>query len=445
MSDRHITPELVVSVMEGRISPAELMRILQEHVRDLCPWCREGLAVLARLSAGDLFLRATPPEEELVRREDEVARALALAKASEEARPVLEILRQLPPEDCRAAVAAGSLVPVAGPVLAHLLLEESLACLPAAPAEGLGLARLARVALAKERPTVEVKRLYARAMACVGNALRVQGQLREAAEAINDARFWLSEEAGGPPLLRAELDRFEGSLRRAERRFPEAVRLLRRAMAVYVEHERPREAVLTAIKLAMTHREAGEFSEALFVARKALQAVVPEEEPTLAIYARHNLALALNDAGQPKPARRLLERNRRLYESYPDPLSQLRHQWLEGKIARNLAEPVHAEHCLRRARDGFLAEGIGYDAALVSLDLAVFYLEQGKTGAVKQLAEEIAPVFLAQDVHREASAALSLFQEAARREAITAAFVRDLALYLEAARKNPEMAFREAR
>lgn len=34
--------------------------------------------------------------------------------------------------------------------------------------------------------------------------------------------------------------------------------------------------------------------------------------------------------------------------------------------------------------------------------------------AVKQLAEEIAPVFAAQDVHREALAAPALFQEAAR-------------------------------
>ena len=48
------------------------------------------------------------------------------------------------------------------------------------------------------------------------------------------------------------------------------------------------------------------------------------------------------------------------------------------------------------------------------------------------------PIFSAQDVHREATAALLLFQDAARREAVT---VREVGAYLEAARGNPELRF----
>jgi hypothetical protein len=47
-------------------------------------------------------------------------------------------------------------------------------------------------------------------------------------------------------------------------------------------------------------------------------------------------------------------------------------------------------------------------------DHAFLYLRQGRAADVKRLAEEIFPVFQAQDVHREAVAALRLFQEAAR-------------------------------
>jgi hypothetical protein len=40
------------------------------------------------------------------------------------------------------------------------------------------------------------------------------------------------------------------------------------------------------------------------------------------------------------------------------------------------------------------------------------------------------PIFMAQDVHREATAALLLFQEAARREAVSATMLTELVSYL---------------
>ncbi len=42
-----------------------------------------------------------------------------------------------------------------------------------------------------------------------------------------------------------------------------------------------------------------------------------------------------------------------------------------------------------------MSEGIGYDAALVSLDLALLYLRQNRTAAVKELAEEMREIFAA--------------------------------------------------
>ncbi|MEA2562329.1 MAG: hypothetical protein QOH06_3833 [Acidobacteriota bacterium] len=95
-------------------------------------------------------------------------------------------------------------------------------------------------------------------------------------------------------------------------------------------------------------------------------------------------------------------------------------------------------------RDGFLQEGHGYDVAIVSMDLALLYLRQGRTAEMKALAREMLPIFHSQDVHREAVAALVLFQEAIREEQITAAFVREIAAYLDAARTDPILRFRQS-
>lgn len=53
------------------------------------------------------------------------------------------------------------------------------------------------------------------------------------------------------------------------------------------------------------------------------------------------------------------------------------------------------------------------------------------------------PIFRSQDIHREAVAALVLFQEAVPEEQITAASVREIAAHLDAARTDPTLRFRQ--
>jgi len=50
-----------------------------------------------------------------------------------------------------------------------------------------------------------------------------------------------------------------------------------------------------------------------------------------------------------------------------------------------------------------------YDTAMVSLDLAVLYLRQGRTADARRIAEEMRPIFEAQDVPPKELAALALF------------------------------------
>jgi hypothetical protein len=105
-----------------------------------------------------------------------------------------------------------------------------------------------------------------------------------------------------------------------------------------------------------------------------------------------------------------------------------------------------AEQAFIAARDGFVVEGNGYDAAMVAVeDLALLYLREGRTADVKRLAEEIYAILGAQDIHREAAAALMLFQEAARQEQLTVKVVREYVQYLREARTNPSLRFRQER
>jgi hypothetical protein len=68
--------------------------------------------------------------------------------------------------------------------------------------------------------------------------------------------------------------------------------------------------------------------------------------------------------------------------------------------------------------------------------MAVLDLEDGRTAEVKELASEIAEVFAAQQVHREALAALLTLQRAAAVEAATVSLVREVAAVLERARQK---------
>ena len=102
---------------------------------------------------------------------------------------------------------------------------------------------------------------------------------------------------------------------------------------------------------------------------------------------------------------------------------------------------MDAQEALTQVKADFTARGLAYDAALASLELAALYLEDERTAEVRDLAREMAPIFQAQGVHREALAALRLFRQAAEREAVTLEMARRLVDYLERARHDPEMRF----
>jgi tetratricopeptide (TPR) repeat protein len=238
-----------------------------------------------------------------------------------------------------------------------------------------------------------------------------------------------SEDAlGYEPVL---LD-LKAPLRMAQRRFPEALKLLDRAIELFLhgEHQDPHLAGRSLISKALLLTEMGDSSSAIQALKKANGLIDPKRDPRLVLCIHHNLVYLLSKVDQHQEAAALLPQLKELAATHGSAKDRLRLDWVEGLIAVGLGDHEQARQLLARVRQTFLDEGNVYEAALAALDLAISYLEEGKTAEVRELADDMVTVFRDHDVTREAFAAVLLFQEAARQETATAEFARQVAASL---------------
>lgn len=283
--------------------------------------------------------------------------------------------------------------------------------------------------------------LTARTAAYLGNAHRLLGRPDEAQQRFLQARAYIRNGGTTDPHILAEVDWLEGALHMDQRRFTQAEDLLSRAVTLYTVSGERAQAARPLLTLGKMYYHRGDYGDAIQITRAALTLIPQAADPRFYLYCRHNLAFYLAEAGQYQAAAEELASHRHLYKDFPDEHTTLHRRWLEGRIAAGLGQVDEAEQALLTAREGFIDRGSGFDAAIVSLELALLYLHEGRTVRVRQLAEEMQPIFAAEDVHREALTALLLFEEAARREALTVEGVERLVRYLRAARNNPALRF----
>ncbi|HVT16588.1 MAG TPA: hypothetical protein VHQ90_10485 [Thermoanaerobaculia bacterium] len=196
-----------------------------------------------------------------------------------------------------------------------------------------------------------------------------------------------------------------------------------RALASDFGAERP----YLLLNRAKTLEEAGQFEAAIVSLQEVLPLLGGAREPRLFWIARFNLLELLVGAGRHEEAETLLREVAELAPGFASRLDRLRLRWLDGRIAAGRGRIDRAIALLRQVRADFAREGISYDAALVSLELAALLAERRATAEVKALARHLVPVFRAQGVRREALAALALFRRAAEEEAVTPELARRLA------------------
>lgn len=278
--------------------------------------------------------------------------------------------------------------------------------------------------------------LRARASAERGNARRMADDL-PGAEADLARAF---EQAGlgtGDPHLLARLLGLTAALRTDQRRFDEASQLLEWACTVHLELGENHEAGRALISKSNAAAYALDFETAVRLLGQGLALIDAERDPGLLLAAVHNLLTHLVDGGQIAEARRLFQESHALYSTHGGPIDRLKARWLEGRIASGLGEPAEAERSFREVRAGFGRASLLYDLALVSLDLAALWLEQGRTREIQALLGETVAIFESRGIRREAIAALLMLREAIERERATAALVRTVASELQRLASEP--------
>lgn len=277
--------------------------------------------------------------------------------------------------------------------------------------------------------------LRARAWAYLGNGYKITSDFGRATDALENAKAALRK-GTGDPLEKASFLRIKAALLSAQDRSQEAVLLLHRAIRRY-RLAGDAHAVGTCLaQQALALGRAGDVATAIGKIKDALELLRPEDGPRWYLSARHNLTVLLEMDGQLDQALASLRSTAPLFSSLGDRLSLLHLRLLEGKLCRDLGRPSEAEFAFLEARRGFLARELSLEAAEASLELASLYLGQARFEDIRRLAREIFPVFLDCEMHRHAATALTLFQEAADRNAVTAELITRLLGLVQQRRPN---------
>lgn len=111
-----------------------------------------------------------------------------------------------------------------------------------------------------------------------------------------------------------------------------------------------------------------------------------------------------------------------------------------SRLAELALPRYEIETTLWEMRDAFLERGMGFDAVLVTLDLAADRLREGREGDFFRMVEESVPLFEERGVQPSAIDALRFLQEVVRRgdPQLTPDFLARLAAILQRVRNDPQ-------
>src|SRR5437588_4088185 len=191
--------------------------------------------------------------------------------------------------------------------LAEVLCEESVRAASEDAGQAVELAELACAVSFEIRDgepieTTWLLELRAYALAQLGNARRVLGELRSAARAFARAEMlWDAGEADAGDALgyEARILDLKASLRRSQRRLPEALALLEKALGASTG---PKTTARILVKKAKALEELGDLEAAIAVLREAAVAAEASADPRLLFAVRHNLLDYLSKTGRYREA-----------------------------------------------------------------------------------------------------------------------------------------------
>ncbi|HEX4962465.1 MAG TPA: hypothetical protein VF173_16640 [Thermoanaerobaculia bacterium] len=432
--DRHPTPGHLSAFGRGRLSRRRSREVVRHLLTD-CATCRQAAERIP--CYGEAFHRSWL---EVERRQE----SLALERAA-----APELLRELLAQTGERQWEMVAQEPRFQTwTLCELLLDASRDWGFQSPARALELSQLGIDVAMRLDPAVygetRVNDLFARAWVTLGNAQRIRSDFAAAEKSFGQAERLLKQ-GTGDPLEKAHLLLHRASFLGNQQRFSEAFRLLDRVASIARRCDDAQlhgKALITrGFLLGIAHDP----EAAIRYLAAGIRKLDTVSDPRLLVAAHHNLTLYLTESGRYREALGLLENARPLYHQVGDQMSLIRLRWLEGKIAAALGQFLEAEELLKGVRQELIERELGFDTALLSLDLADVYIRQGRSAEMRRLAEEMIPIFRSRDIHRESLAALLTFQKAAEMESVTLGLIREVSGYLKESRAASSLRSREPR
>lgn len=392
MSSKHITVRLIRDLLDGRISASAFIQKITDHCGELCAVCRENLAEAQEILG------------ELPRPRPSISRPVIPAGVL----TTIERMRRMD-EAARHEYLTRLIDRKAGPSTEDLtegLLAETRLHVPNNPREIVTWATLAHEALIAGGS--ERHDLLALTFAHLGNGKRLLGETRAAKELLERAQVTATRSRN--PEAQAEVGSLRGSLLTRLRRYDEAARELLRA-ARLIQDRDPSAHAKILIQLGIVADLVGEPKSAIKTTKQALALLEKEHETRLYLYARFNLAQHLFTAERFEECRSVLAEDEDLWNGQEDEWTGLRLWWLEARLALVEGDGRFCERALSAIRRRFADIGKGFDTALVTLDLALLYLKQGRLEDIAPLAEEMLEIFVANEMHPEVFSVLKLMTQ----------------------------------
>ena len=458
--------------------PAERLRTVVRHLVRGCATCRAHTEPLYRTMTG---------RGPALTREEEASYTAAVDRAfkavAEKQRQAADAALSLLTPGELAALRAPAL-PLDDLALFETFLQRSWALRYDDPARMVQFAQFAVFVATNLNPLLyggkRVLDLQCRAWTELSNAHRVADDLNEA-EASLERASGLFLRGSRAPLLGARISDVYASLCADRRRFDLALETMDGLYVFHLERGDLHLAGRALISRGIYTGYKGDQENAIDLLDQGLAMIDDRREPGLAFAAVHSQLCFLVESGRFDEAARLLDQRRSDRHQAAGRVSKVKMRWLEGRVCLGLGDLAAAETALleakrefeasdlgynaalvsldlaaaqfRRGRNGaaeaalldaktgFDRAGLGYNVALVSLDLAVARLRRGRVTAAERDALEAVKVFRALQIHREALAAVVLLENAVQSGAATATLFAEISDFLRRAEKDPTLRF----
>lgn len=442
----HLTPDIYYMILDGNLPPRTLARALHHHLLETCEDCAAEWEAARQLRVGagrdGERVEVAETSEPIAfspssrRLEDDARRVRSTRhQAQQDLRRLLKL-----PTARREDRIINAKTRYRSRAFIELLIEHCRTRVRSAPREAAQLLELVPTCLLWAPDGLEAgwaKALYVRGEAHRANALRVAGDLPAAERLFGDVRRRLALAPLADSSLYAEVASLEASLRADQARPDEAATLLDQAVLIYQEAGEREGIARVLIKRASIVQELERSDQALADLERARGLIDPQEQTFLYLFTVVGSVPILLDLERYEEAEQILTDAEDAFESAAEPWWAFRFRGLQGRAALGRGELEQAEELLDGARQGLLEQELPYDAAAASLDLALVYLHQGRTGEVRRVCRGIAPIFRALGVQREALASLGLFQKATAVDAAVLGHLAQLRRHLRATRPIP--------